>query len=44
MMNMATKKKGLSHQVWSHRGFTLKKGHKTVKIPALQKLTHMGHA
>ena len=32
---------GLSHQVKSHGGSTLKKGHKTAKIPALQKLTHM---
>ena len=34
------KKTGLSHQVWSHGGSILKKGHKTAKIPALQKLTH----
>ena len=34
-------KKGLSHQVCSRGGSILKKGHKTAKVPALQKLTNM---
>ena len=44
---MTIEKTGQPHQVWSHGGSTLKKRkkeHKTAKIPALQKLTHIGHA
>ena len=41
---MTNEKMGLPHQVWSHGGSTLKKGHKIAKIPVLQKLIHIGLA
>ena len=38
---MTIRKTGLSRQVWSDGGSTLKKqGHKTAKVPSQQKLIH----
>ena len=35
-------KSRISHQVWSHKGFTIsKKGHILAKIPVLGSLTHL---